>query len=148
MHEFYVLVHDWMGFAYKIGFFSNKQNSGPFFEWLLRVLCSFAQILILLQFWCFIGSCASVAFILHPVFFGLGLLGTYPWIITNYIWPAIKNILLGLLVVQSLTIVFKVVASIFLVHSQSQRQSLFFSLAFCRLETASSYISGCFPSTT
>ncbi len=81
-------------------------------------MCSFA-LKMFLQFWCFIGSCASIAFILHLVFFGLGLLGTFPWIITNYIWPAIKNILLGMLVAQGLTVVFKVVASVFLVHSES-----------------------------
>lgn len=69
-----------------------------------------------LQFWGFIGSCAFfTAFMFYPFCFAIGLLGTYPSIITDYIWPVIKNILIGLLVVQSLTIVFKIIAKTFLV---------------------------------
>jgi hypothetical protein len=67
------------------------------------------------QLWGFIGTCASVLVILHLFFLTLGLLGTFPSIITNNIWPVIKNTLIGLLVVESLTIVFGIVAKTFLV---------------------------------
>jgi hypothetical protein len=71
---------------------------------------------LLLQFWGFIGTLAFlILFIFYPVCLAIGLLGTYPSLITNYIWPVIKNVLIGLFVVQSLTIVFKFVAKIFLV---------------------------------
>ena len=80
---------------------------------------------LLLQFWGFIGTLAFlILFIFYPVCLAIGLLGTYPSLITNYIWPVIKNVLIGLFVVQSLTIVFKFVAKIFLVLNTSSRCQL------------------------
>ncbi len=67
------------------------------------------------QLWGFIGTCAFVTVVLHLVFFALGFLGSFPSIITNIIWPVLKDILIGLLVVESLTIVARTVAKSFLV---------------------------------
>jgi len=67
------------------------------------------------QLWGCIGTCAFVTVFLHIVFFALGILGTFPYIITDIIWPVLKGILIGLLAVESLTIVFRIVAKTFLV---------------------------------
>jgi hypothetical protein len=70
---------------------------------------------LILQLWGFLGTTAFVTFMLHIVFFTIGFLGNFPSILTNYIWPALKDILIGILVVQSLTITFRIVAAAILV---------------------------------
>jgi hypothetical protein len=71
----------------------------------------------LLQFWGFIGTCVFVlALFLHPFFFIIGLLGTFPFILTQYIWPVARNILLGFLAVKLVTVVFDVFLSPLLVQ--------------------------------
>jgi len=82
------------------------------------------------QLWGFVGTCGFVTVILHLTFLTLGLLGTFPSIITNYIWPVLKNILIGLLVVESLTIVFRIVAKSFLVCRTAPLAD-FYSSCFC-----------------
>ena len=61
----------------------------------------------------------------------MGLLGTFPSIITNNIWPVIKNTLIGLLVVESLTIVFGIVAKTFLVFFKQVPLADVDSSCFC-----------------
>ena len=84
------------------------------------------------QLWGFIGTCAFVTFGLHIVFFALGFLGSFPSIITNIIWPVLKDILIGLLVVESLTIVARIVATFFLVcFKQAHVSDLHSLVLFC-----------------
>ena len=80
------------------------------FRSLKRVFC---------QLWGFIGTCIFIAFTLHPLFFVVGLLGTYPWILTDYLWPILRDILIGLIVVESLAVVFKFIGNAFLVIIKS-----------------------------
>jgi hypothetical protein len=56
-----------------------------------------------------------MVFFVHPVFFTLGILGHFPFIVTDILWPRLKDILLGLLSVQGLTLLMRPVANYFLV---------------------------------
>jgi len=56
-----------------------------------------------------------MVFFVHPVFFALGILGHFPFIVTDILWPRLKDILLGLLSVQGLTLLMRPVANYFLV---------------------------------
>jgi hypothetical protein len=79
-----------------------------------------------MQLWGFIGTCAlAIAFLLHPLFFILGLVGTFPFIFTEYVWPLIKNVLLSLVAVKLLSVVFEVLLSPFLVSYSRRLQFSF-----------------------
>ena len=69
-----------------------------------------------LQLWGCLGSVTfCMVFFFHPVFFVLGILGHFPDILTDVLWPRLRTILLGLLSVQGLTLVMRPVANFFLV---------------------------------
>jgi hypothetical protein len=78
------------------------------------------------QLWGFIGTCAfTIAFLLHPLFFIIGLVETFPFIFTEYVWPVVKNVLLSLIAVKLLSVVFEVFLSPFLVSCSRQPQFSF-----------------------
>ena len=80
--------------------------------------------------WGFLGTCIFVAVTLHPVFFVFGLLGTYPWIFADYVWPWLRDIFIGLIVVESVAVVFKFVGNAFLVLVKSSDYCIFTADSF------------------
>jgi hypothetical protein len=107
------------------------------------------------------GFVASILFIvvlvLHPLFFIIGLLGHFPFILTDILWPRLRTVLLGLLSVEISIIVARQIARHFLVRCSdlltSEFEAYIENVSFVliivfRFETAMSFNSGCFQHTT
>jgi hypothetical protein len=68
------------------------------------------------QLWGFIASAMLIiTIVLHPLFFTIGLLGHFPYIVTDVLWPRLRTFLMGLLTVEILIFVARKVAQTWLV---------------------------------
>lgn len=80
------------------------------------------------QLWGFVASILFiVVLVLHPLFFIIGLLGHFPFILTDILWPRLRTVLLGLLSVEISIIVARQIARHFLVRDGNVVQQRLFS---------------------